>query len=158
MFKKTLFTTLILALLLFLLIPLTTMAQDQDMKSAVYYDILSEYVGLYNDNLDEIPGVIKRIFAKERIIVYIARDSEDEAIGVATSKDTEIIEFVQGELTEPTMLVYINGDTIDSLIANPSQGAAVEALNELKIEGVGFFKKIKVAFLNILISVSGWFL
>ena len=153
--KNLIKVALTLILLVVSLIPSNIKCQER--AENLYYSILEEYVDLHNNNLEAIPGIIKRIFANERVIFNIYNDFGDEVIGVVTSSDLEILKYVNENLEDPTMLIFIEGSLIDSLLANPSAGAVIEALNEIEIEGVGFFNKVKVFFIKILIGISGWF-
>ena len=122
-----------------------------------FYDDLEGYVSVYNDNLESVPSLAKRMFANERINFHIASDSEEQIIGVATDADCAILEFVDGEIEDPTIRAYIDGDVIQDLQNDFSVSKALNALKDIRLQGVGFAKTIKVFFLNIVKSLSGLF-
>lgn len=124
-----------------------------------YYQRLAGYVDLYNKGSAVIPGIIKWVFANERINFHIDLSGQgEEIIGVVTSENGDaILEFIAGELEQPTMRVYAKAETIDYLEANPSIGAALEAVGNLRIEGVGFSNTVKVFLLNAVLTVMSWF-
>jgi hypothetical protein len=144
----------LVVLLLIAIFPGASLAEGDES----YFSMLEGYVDLYNSNLDTIPGIVKRLFSNERVNFHIALAEGEEIIGVSTSGTCEITEFVEGALENPTLRVYIEEETIDDLMADPSKEKALAAINSLKIEGVGFFNKLKVAFVNLMRTVSGWFM
>jgi hypothetical protein len=148
--KSKVLRALLAVLLLSALLPAGACAET-------YYEQTVGYVDLYNENLESIPGLVKRLFASERINFHIALAEGEEIIGVATSGSCEILEFQEGGLENPTLLVYIKAETIEGIKADPSQEKVLAALKELRIEGVGLVKKLKVAFLNLVRMVAGWF-
>jgi hypothetical protein len=154
--NKKVMTAALVVFLLIAIFPGASLAQQE--ASGSYFAELEGYVDLYNSNLASIPGIVKRLFSNERINFHIALSEGEEIIGVSTSETCEILEFVDGALETPTLRVYIEGEIIDDLMANPSQEKALAAINSIKIEGVGFFNKLKVAFVNLIRTVSNWFM
>ena len=143
--------SILLIVVLLLGIPWPVMAQGE------FFNSLEGYVSDYNENLDSVPGLAKRMFANERVNFYIQKDGEEEIIGVATDHECAILEFVSGEIDEPTMRAYIDGHVIYELMDDFSVNRALEALQGIRLEGVGFAKTIKVFFLNIVKSLAGLF-
>ena len=152
---KKFFAAFSVLLVLAAVLPAAGLAQEDPNG---YFEELEGYVDLYNANLESIPGVVKRLFANERINFYISLADGEEIIGVVTSGGCEILEFKEGEVENPTLLAYVDGEKIAEALASPSQEKALEVVNSIRIEGVGFMKKVKVAFLNLVRTVAGWFL
>ncbi len=153
--KKRYVATFMILVILVMIMHTGVLAQE---KSGSYYLELEEYVETYNSNLGSIPGIVKRLFANENINFYISFDQGEEVIGVATSGSCEILTFQAEELGNPTLLAYIDGAMIDAALAEGTQEKALEAVNSIKLEGVGFMKKMKVAFLNLMLKVVSWFI
>lgn len=155
--NKKIMTAILMVVLLIAIFPGASLAQQEEAAGS-YFAELEGYVDLYNSNLDNIPGIVKRLFSNERINFHIALSEGEEIIGVSTSKTCEIMEFVEGALETPTLRVYIEGEIIDDVRANPTQEKALAAINSVRIEGVGFFNKLKVAFVNLVRTVFSWFM
>ncbi len=122
-----------------------------------YYTSLEGYVSDYNENLDKVPSLAKRMFANERVNFHIKMDDEEEIIGVATDSECAIDEFVDVEIDDPTIRAYIDGAVIDDLKDDFSVSRALEALKGIRLQGVGLGKVIKVFFLNIAKALAGLF-
>ena len=149
--RSKILTALLIAAMLVIAMHTVVLAQSD------FYDSLEGYVAAYNENLDKVPGLAKRMFANERINFYIATGNGEEIIGVATDAECAILEFVSGEIENPTIRAYIDGDVIQDLMDDFSISKALSALRGIRLEGVGFAKVIKVFFLNIVKSLAGLF-
>ncbi len=146
-----------IAILLMLGIVLTFVSGTVVAASTEYYDELADYVEDYNDNLDKVPSLAKRMFANERVNFFIKVGDDEEIIGVATDAECAITEFESGGLEDPTIRAYIDGAVIEDLQSDFTLSKALAALKGIRLEGVGFGKVVKVFFLNIFKAVSGLF-
>ena len=155
---------LLLVCMMLLVLPLTSLSAEEVKEDVLYriesyHEQIDGYVDLYNENLDVIPGVLKTFFSNERINFYIEfPGDETEVIGVVTTKDAAISKFASGGIVDPTLMFYIESETIDSLIADPSTDAFFDALEGIEKEGVGFGKMVKVIFIDIAIKAARMFL
>lgn len=160
---KTKLISLLLACMVLSLLSVTVLSAEGLKKEAFdemdsYFGQIHDYVDLYNENIEVIPGVLKTFFSNERINFYIEfPGNETEVIGVVSTGDAAISKFVSGGIEDPTLKFYIESKTIDSLIADPSTEAFFDAIEGIKKEGVGFGKKVKVIFINMAIKAARMF-
>lgn len=124
------------------------------------FELIEPHINLYNENIDQIPAPVKRLFQNERINLHIIlEDGTEEIIGIATSKkECEIIEFTDGALNKPTLRVYIDWAKIERLLSEPDQSEIINTVLNLRIEGVGLFKQLKVFFFHLFQRIAGGFL
>ena len=149
--KKRLLAMLLMVILILTVVGTTVLAGDD------FYNGLEGFVEGYNDNLDKVPSLAKRMFANERVNFHIQISDGEEIIGVVTDADCAILEFAEGGVENPTIRAYIEGAVIEDLKSDFSVSRALEALKGIRLEGVGFGKIIKVFFLNIAKSLAGLF-
>ncbi len=149
--QKKLLSVLLVVLLLIGLIQVPVWAAGE------YFASLEGYVSDYNENLDKVPSLAKRMFANERVNFHIKIGDEEEIIGVATDAECRVDEFVEGEIDDPTIRAYIDGAVIDDLKSDFSVSRALDALKGIRLQGVGFGKVVKVFFLNIAKALAGLF-
>ena len=80
------------------------------------FDELQPLVDVYNDNVGDIP-LMTSLIGEERINGEIAlNDGSVLSIAITTDKDAKITSFEEGEISDPTMRVSTNEDTIRSII------------------------------------------
>jgi hypothetical protein len=141
----------ILMIMLLIGLQAVVMAQNE------FFYRLEAYVPLYNENLESVPDLAKRMFVNERINFHIADGAGEEIVGVATDAQGAILEMTSGGIDNPTIRAFIDSDVIRGLEADFSTERALAALREIRLEGVGFAKTIKVFFLNIARTLTGLF-
>lgn len=119
-----------------------------------YYELVP-HVDTYNKNIEQVPGIVKMLFGKERINAYI-KNGKEEIIGIIM-QDAKIIEFGEGEIKNPTIKMYTDKGTIHRLMKDPS--FALEALDkgQIKCEGIGITKQVKVFAIIMIIKIYTWF-
>ncbi len=134
-------------------------AQETEAEVDSTYELLLPYVYLYNDNIDQIPDVVKGLFAGEKIILHVNMENDsEELIGIVTTEDDCLIEqYLAGGLDEPTLRVYIDRATIDRHLTNPVGEEIIDTAINLKMEGVGIGNQIKVFVLNLVQKIIGLF-
>jgi hypothetical protein len=143
--------------ILLVVILLLSAIQFPVFAAGEYFASLEGYVSEYNENLDKVPSLAKRMFANERVNFHIKIGDEEEIIGVVTDAECAVEEFVDGEIDDPTIRAYIDGAVIDDLKDDFSVSRALEALKGIRLQGVGFGKVVKVFFLNIAKALAGLF-
>ncbi len=108
---------------------------------------------------EELPGIAGASFGNERMNLYVESGEEIIVISLIT-ENKKFASVTEGELTNPTLLIYTDETTLKE-IENSEEplGAFESAINDGKITytGVGFGKKIKFAFMKILAKIVGWF-
>ena len=125
-------------------------------KEKPLFELLREYVPVYNENVDNLPGFIKRISGNERINLEIVLENGSTLrIGVVT-EDGRITEFSKGRISEPTVKAW-TGEEVARRIINSedpmSTGINALKMGEIKYSGVGFRKSLKVFAVKIVIKV-----
>lgn len=107
---------------------------------------LDKFVKVYNENLDKVPGFVKKNFGNERINLYV--DGE-KFVGLVGQNGT-IKEYSRGGVEKPTLNVYTTGETIDQLL--DGEKGILETIKDksIRYEGVGFGGKIKFGIIKFL--------
>ncbi len=139
--------TFILFLLLF---SPPVFAQEQDV-----FQQLQDLKDLYNENVDQVPGVLKSIFGSERMNIYM----DDEVIGVVT-RDGKIMELKKGEVSDPTMKVTLKEALVKTLLTSPDPGKDfLDAFNrgEITYEAYSATKKITLFVVKMVAKFFSFF-
>ncbi|MDW7740461.1 MAG: hypothetical protein SCJ97_10480 [Bacillota bacterium] len=158
--KCNLFIIISLLIVLLVMVTVPVFAQEEETEEpSSTHELLVPYAYMFNENIDQIPGVVKSMFDGERINLYVDMgDGTEEIIGITTlSKSCLIEKFLPNELEDPTLLVYIDRATIDSYINNPSKDEIVQGVLNLRIEGVGIGNQIKVFFMGLAQKIMSLF-
>ena len=120
------------------------------------FDLLREYVPVYNENADSLPGVIKRIAGNERIDLEIALENGSLLnVGVVT-EGGRIVEFSKGRISEPTMRAWTSEDVARRIISSEdpvSTGVNALKMGEIRYSGVGFGRTLRVFAVKVVIKV-----
>lgn len=106
----------------------------------------------YNQNVDQVPGMVIRLFGNERINLQLTSCSSDCRIGLVTSNG-RITELNKGEVSNPTIEATMSETLLKNLLdSSDPRGVFVNALKngEIKISGVGLVSKIKLTLMNLL--------
>lgn len=119
---------------------------------------------VFNDNIDQVPGIVITLFGDEQINVHVSDVKEisqgsDVILGV--SMQDGLIESVkEGELENPTMNAYLTEETLLELLwsTDPFNDLSI-ALDEGKVtyKAVTFGGKIKYGIAGVVGTVVGWF-
>ncbi|MFQ3319160.1 MAG: hypothetical protein ACI8UR_000552 [Natronomonas sp.] len=119
-------------------VPATAQTADQDAETVAE---------TYNDNIDQVPDVIKNRFADERVEISVeASDGTAQTYTAVTDEQARIQELKEGS-DDPTIHVSTDEETINEVAnADDPKAAGLEAYNsdEVTVEGVGFTNKVKV--------------
>ncbi|AIF69245.1 hypothetical protein PAP_04150 [Palaeococcus pacificus DY20341] len=126
------------------------------VEEQTLFDLLREYVPIYNENADNLPGFIKRIAGNERIDLEITLENESIlTIGVVT-ENGRIVEFSKGKISEPTMRAWTSEDVARRIINSEdpvSTGVNALKMGEIRYSGVGFRRTLRVFAVKIVIKV-----
>jgi hypothetical protein len=127
--------------------PAAVVAQE-DERSADAGSVASAY----NENVDELPGVIKNRAADERVELNVERSDGGTATYTAiTDDDARITELREGS-HDPTLRVTTDEATIREIAnAENTAGAAAEAYrsDDIRIEGVGVVNSVTVEVVKV---------
>lgn len=119
---------------------------------------------IFNDNIDQVPGIVIALFGNEQINVYVSdvkEISQESDVIIGVSMQEGLIESVkEGELEKPTMNAYLTEETLlDLLWSTDPFNDFSAALDEGKItyKAVTFTGKIKYGIAGVVGTVIGWF-
>jgi hypothetical protein len=134
----------------------TTDLSDQeiiDLQKETIKENLDTLKEVFNTGESELPGLVEKIFGNERVAIYL---EDGYTFGVVLD-DGKIIEFKEGKVSNPGINIYIKNQLfVDS---NAGDVDLVRSLGtkDIRIEGVGFLKKIKVGTIISTLKVLSMF-
>ena len=119
---------------------------------------VGQLVGLFNENIDRVPGLIRGAFATERIQSYIRPLGDDSELEFWNFETFEgpVVKYDNSETPRPTIKVYTDRETVYSILRAEKPGlAAKDAIDAGKISyhGVGPFNWVKVGFAKAAYSL-----
>lgn len=138
-------------LIIFLLSIFAVSAQLADENTAASLD---DQINVLRETVfdQELPGFTKRLFGNEQMNIHVALEGGEEVvIGMVTEKGM-IKSVEKGELTKPTLNVYMSQETIQDILSSDNQLQTFqEALKnkEITYKAVGLRKKIKFGLLSL---------
>ncbi len=118
------------------------------------YDDLKRYTTYYNNGIDEVPDLIKKVAGNDVIVLEIATNDNTKLKIKAVTKDGVITEFREvSSLSgfDPTVSVSANENAIRVLLSSDDpMGQLSSSLNngDIEIECKGFLKKAAVSALK----------
>ncbi|WP_292471432.1 hypothetical protein [Methanolobus sp.] len=121
------------------------------------YSQMKRYTEYYNNGIDEVPYVIKKIAGNDVILLEIAKTDNTNLKIKAVTKDGLITEFSEVSSTngiEANVSVSADEDTIKSILSSDDPiGQLSHSLNngDLDVECKGFLKKAALATLKTLV-------
>lgn len=129
------------------------MVYPLDQPTEDLFEEIESYVETkYNPNIDEIPWVVKSSINNENINAHITlEDNTVLTIGVQTNEEGVAEKVKKGEISNPTMNVYTNENTVYSIMNSQNPVNTVqEALSDDKItyKGVGLMDKVKLSIVS----------
>lgn len=126
------------------------------VEEQTLFELLREYVPIYNENADNLPGFIKRIAGNERIDLEITLENKSILnIGVVT-ENGRIVEFSKGKISKPTMRAWTSEDVARRIINSEdpiSTGVNGLKMGEIRYSGVGFRRTLRILAVKIVIKV-----
>lgn len=126
------------------------------LVSDAIYDLVESNRAVYNRNVDRVPGVLRGLFAGERITLVVSRENRaDERVGIVL--EGERIQSVrEGGLEDPTLVVRTSESTIEEIrTAEAPTEEALEALSNggISYHGVGLVNGVKYTGVKIAVGV-----
>lgn len=115
------------------------------------YSEMERYVGYYNNGIDEVPDVVKKVAGNDIILLEITQNDNSNLKIKAVTKDGVITEFQKVSSSsgiDPTVSVSAAETTINAILhSDDPTGQLSSSLNngDLDIECKGFLKKAAVA-------------
>ena len=108
----------------------------------------------YNPAIEkgEMPDWIIGIFGNERIILYIEKEDGSTLVMGLISKDGRITEIKEGEISNPTVKVFVKESTVRSIMHSDDPVTALQIAlkyGEIRVEGIGMLNWIRYFTANI---------
>jgi len=122
------------------------------------FNLIDYNIGVYNQNLDLVPGILKSLIGDEQILFVITLEKGGELYAWGATEKAEFVEFKKLEaLTdqEPSLTVRSDESTVRSIIESSSP---VQELNEavksgkVTVEDAGFLQKLLLWAINVGIA------
>ncbi len=101
-----------------------------------------------NANSHIVPAAIADLFGDERINLHL----EDGIIGMVTRKAT-IVELQEGEVTNPTMLVYTDTNTIKKLLTGELTPERALKTGKVRYKALSMGAKVKTTIVEVASSL-----
>ena len=76
---------------------------------------LQELKTQYNNNLDKVPWIAKKIIGNERINLFLTTNTGEVIIIGGVTKSAKILQIQQSKIDNPTLNIYITENTINRL-------------------------------------------
>ena len=127
--------------------------------AADLFDNMNASVGIYNNNIDQVPGIVKYLLGNEETYVTIDMDNGKKLEVKMVMKDAKIVQFerIIGFDESATVRVASNEQMIRDLMnSNNPIDLFMEAMDKgaIKIEGAGIVMYAIVKSLGILMGIS----
>lgn len=111
----------------------------------------------YNQNVDQLPDLIRNRFADERVVMTVERAGQEDVVYTAvTDDDAQIVSIEEGE-HDPTLEVTTDEATLRE-VTNSSQpmNAAIDAYEseDVQVEGVGIANTVTVEATKLGYSIA----
>jgi len=87
------------------------------------FDLINSNIGIYNQNLDLAPGILKSVVGDEQILFVITLENGEEMYALGATEDAEFVEFERLEALsdeEPSVTVRSDESTVHSIIESSS--------------------------------------
>ena len=126
------------------------------------FEEMKPLVDVYNQNVADIPDVIKSFIGEERVHAEISlNDGGVLILGITTDKDAKVIGFEKGEISDPTIKANTSENTVRIIINSGDPVSAFQdALNTgaITYKGVGLGNEIKVGLMKAALKIAGFFM
>ena len=99
-----------------------------------------------------LPSIISRMIEGERATVKF---DGDFSIGLVFS-DGKVVEAVEGEISNPSLTIYINDNVLKDMNQENLNLESSISNGDITFSGVGFWSKMKVGTVNIILKVFSW--
>ncbi|WP_406661815.1 hypothetical protein V7O66_04675 [Methanolobus sp. ZRKC3] len=118
------------------------------------YTLMKRYITYYNNGIDEVPDLVKKVAGNDVILLEIAMNDNTDLKIKAVTKDGLVTEFKKVTSTsgiDPSVSVLADEDSIRALLSSgDAMGQLSSSLNsgDIEIECKGFLKKAAVSALK----------
>ena len=130
--------------------------------SAINVDELTNEMELAKSEIigQELPGPLATMFGNEKVNIHVNLESGDKLVVAVVTENNKLTSFDFNTLSDPTLNVYLDDVTLAKIqSAKDPLKELKNALDQEKItyKAVGFWKKIKFAFLSMFVNMLGGF-
>ncbi|TKR28127.1 hypothetical protein [Natronomonas salsuginis] len=141
---------LVMTLLMF---PVGTVSAQECSLDA---DQLNPLVDVYNENLDQVPGLVKGQLSDQRIDVRIDAADGERRFAVSTDSDGRVTQFEEAVAEDPTVRVETDESTTCDVITSDDPAATFNQAYEngdIEVTGVGVTNRVKIGAVKVGVSV-----
>lgn len=141
-------------------------SEDEMFKAQIEQTLnnLDDLKAGFNQGAGTMPSIISKTFGNERMNIRIsANDGTEYIVGMVT-KNMNITEIQKGEISKPTLNVYITQSTIIKIANANNAASAIESAiknNEIKLKATTIGGKIKYGGVGLIartfLWIKGWF-
>jgi hypothetical protein len=138
----------------------TASAQECSLEA----DELTPLVDVYNENLDQVPGLVKGQLSDQRIDVQVDAADGERRFAVSTDADGRITQLEEAVAEDPTVRVETDESTACDIITSDDPAATFNQAYEdgsIEVTGVGVTNRVKIGAVKVgvgvLKSLSGLF-
>ena len=111
----------------------------------------------YNQNLDKIPGLVKKIIGNEKINLHFTLLSGSEITIAIRTKKARIIEIGGIPYGKPTLNIYLTERTVERLKNKEITIEQAIKTKEITYKAKRFRTKIKSGLFKFGLRIKGWF-
>lgn len=127
--------------------------------SADLFDTMNSSVGIYNNNVDQVPGIVKYLLGNEETYVTIDLDNGGKLEVKMVMKDAKIVQFekIVGFDESATVKVATNEKSVNELMtSNNPIDTFMKAMDTeaIKVDGAGILMYAVVKSLGILMGIA----
>ena len=121
--------------------------------------LAAEGMGQYTNLIDKLPDSVKSSLGTETIrLDVLMNDGTTQTFGIRTANGT-ITEYQKGAYPDSTMSLTISQSTVENVTSSkdPVGTLKEEWGSGIKLEGLTFWAKVKIFFLNVGIALFKMF-
>ena len=129
--------------------PTQTIKQTQESQidtTNILNNNLNQLKTKYNQNINKVPWIVKKIIGNERINVYLTLNNGNQKIIGGITNKARILQAQVGKISNPTLNIYITEKTIQRLI-----NKQVTLKQAIKTKEITYKSK------RIRTSIKAWF-
>lgn len=140
-------------------IMVTTVSPTVASSSTDLFTTLDASVGLYNNNVDQVPGLVKYLLGNEETYVTVDMDNGEKLEVKMVMKDAKIVQFekIIGYDKSATISVATTEKMVKELMtSNNPIDTFMKAMDEgaIKVDGAGIYMYAVIKSLGVLMGIA----
>jgi hypothetical protein len=157
--KNVELSNLLTLLVLTIGIMTTVVSPAVAVSSADLFDTMHASVGLYNNNVDQVPGIVKYLLGNEETYVTVDMNNGEKLEVKMVMKDAKIVQFdkIIGYDKSATISVATTEKTVTELMtSNNPIDTFTKAMDNgaIKVDGAGIYMYAVIKSLGILMGIA----